>query len=235
MSHSCTFCNCFHSLRPAGCGRGERGRSWWAPPERPRRVSASRERREGESVACVQQIRRVRRSREPRFMYRPMLTRSAHYFTHFRAPIWQTQRTNQRTPASPSGDAVTSWWGLASPPPDPRRQRAGVPPQYQQVGHPLVLGCRGGYADQLHAGAERRRQSQRSRERPRESRIRRERIEELDRENAKPIKAEAPEEEQTRGTVSAFPMAHRSPEGAGRPLRPPLAGGFFDDPARPEG
>ena len=31
------------------------------------------------------------------------------------------------------------------------------------------------------------------------------------------VKAEASEEEQTRWTVSAFPMAHRSPEGAGRP------------------
>ena len=140
------------------------------------------------------------------------------------APLFgKTQRTNQRTRASPSGDAVTSWgrpsWGLASPPPDPRRQRAGVPPQYQQVGHPLVLGCCGGYADQLHAGAERCRQSQRSRERPRESRIRRERIEELDRENAKLIDLSTDDAEVPR---QRCPAARRrcSPSSLARAHRP---------------
>ena len=53
------------------------------------------------------------------------------------------------------------------------------------------------------------------------------------------VKAEASEEEQTRWTVSAFPMAHRSPEEGGSTRRvpppPPPAGGFFDDSDRPEG
>ena len=48
------------------------------------------------------------------------------------------------------------------------------------------------------------------------------------------FKTEAPEEERTRWTVSALPMAHPSPDGPGRPGGFPPAGGFFDDPDRPE-
>ena len=48
------------------------------------------------------------------------------------------------------------------------------------------------------------------------------------------FKTEAPEEERTRWAVSALPMAHPSPDGPGRPGRFPPAGGFFDDPGRPE-
>ena len=104
--------------------------------------------------------------------------------------------------------------------------RSGIPP---------VLGCRGGYATSYTPAPSAAVNRSGLESAPARAGFAEKRIEELDRENAKPIKAEAPEEEQTRGTVSAFPMAHRSPEGAGRPLGPPLAGGFFDDPARPEG
>ena len=48
------------------------------------------------------------------------------------------------------------------------------------------------------------------------------------------FKTEAPEEERTRWAVSALPMAHPSPDGPGRPGGFPPAGGFFDDPDRPE-
>ena len=48
------------------------------------------------------------------------------------------------------------------------------------------------------------------------------------------FKTEAPEEERARWTVSALPMAHPSPDGPGRPGGFPPAGGFFDDPDRPE-
>ena len=48
------------------------------------------------------------------------------------------------------------------------------------------------------------------------------------------FKTEAPEEERSRWAVSALPMAHPSPDGRGRPGGFPPAGGFFDDPDRPE-
>ena len=48
------------------------------------------------------------------------------------------------------------------------------------------------------------------------------------------FKTEAPEEERSRWTVSALPMAQPSPAGGGRPGGFPPAGGFFDDPGRPE-
>lgn len=48
------------------------------------------------------------------------------------------------------------------------------------------------------------------------------------------FKTEAPEEERSRWAVSALPMAHPSPDGPGRPGGFPPAGGFFDDPDRPE-
>ncbi len=48
------------------------------------------------------------------------------------------------------------------------------------------------------------------------------------------FKSGAPEEERTRWAVSALPMAHPSPDGATRPGGFPPAGGFFDDPDRPE-
>ena len=48
------------------------------------------------------------------------------------------------------------------------------------------------------------------------------------------FKSEAPEEERTRWTVSALPMAHPSRDGATRPGGFPPVDGFFDDPDRPE-
>ena len=48
------------------------------------------------------------------------------------------------------------------------------------------------------------------------------------------FKTEAPESDRMRWAVSALPMAHPSPDGAGRPDGFPPAGGFFDDPDRPE-
>ncbi len=48
------------------------------------------------------------------------------------------------------------------------------------------------------------------------------------------FKTEAPEEERSRWAVSALPMAHPSPDGPARPGGFPPAGGFFDDPDRPE-
>ena len=48
------------------------------------------------------------------------------------------------------------------------------------------------------------------------------------------FKTAAPAGERARWTVSALPMAHPSPDGAGRPGGFPPAGGFFDDPDRPE-
>ena len=48
------------------------------------------------------------------------------------------------------------------------------------------------------------------------------------------FKTEAPEEERSRWAVSALAMAHPSPDGPGRPGGFPPAGGFFDDPGRPE-
>ncbi len=48
------------------------------------------------------------------------------------------------------------------------------------------------------------------------------------------FKTEASEEERTRWTVSALPMAQPSLDGPSRPGGFPPAGGFFDDPARPE-
>ena len=48
------------------------------------------------------------------------------------------------------------------------------------------------------------------------------------------FKSEAPEEERTRWTVSALPMAHPSPEAATRAGGFPPVDGFFDDPDRPE-
>ena len=48
------------------------------------------------------------------------------------------------------------------------------------------------------------------------------------------FKTEAPERERARWTVSALPMAQPSPDGPSRPGGFPPAGGFFDDPDRPE-
>ncbi len=48
------------------------------------------------------------------------------------------------------------------------------------------------------------------------------------------FKTEAPEAERARWTVSALPMAQPSPDGPSRPGGFPPAGGFFDDPDRPE-
>ena len=48
------------------------------------------------------------------------------------------------------------------------------------------------------------------------------------------FKTEASEEERTRWTVSALPMVQPSSDGASRPGGFPPAGGFFDDPDRPE-
>ena len=48
------------------------------------------------------------------------------------------------------------------------------------------------------------------------------------------FKTEASESERAAWTVSALPMAHPSPDAAGRPGGFPPAGGFFDDPDRPE-
>ena len=48
------------------------------------------------------------------------------------------------------------------------------------------------------------------------------------------FKAEASESERAGWTVSALPMAHPSPDAAGRPGGFPPDGGFFDDPDRPE-
>ena len=48
------------------------------------------------------------------------------------------------------------------------------------------------------------------------------------------FRTEAPESERARWTVSALPMARPSPDSGGRPGGFPPAGGFFDDPDRPE-
>ena len=117
-------------------------------------------------------------------------------------------------------------------PQDPRRQRAGVPPQHRQVGHPARSGLPHGCADRLHAVVGRRRQSQRSRKRPRESRTGGKRIEELERENAKLIDLSTDDAEVPRQRCPATRRRRTR-----RPSTPPdrgaamvLVGGHDGDP-----